>query len=125
MRHEHTLRKVGGIRYARACASHQVVADAGHCFDLDHAHVIALFRIDGVVRAVTNICPHKHMSVIANGHVEHGTVRCPMHGWTYRISTGEPVIGSSRLRTYACFEADGYVWVEWPEDEIPSWAAGL
>jgi nitrite reductase/ring-hydroxylating ferredoxin subunit len=122
---QHVVREHDGRRFARACRTEAVTAESGHCFDLDHAHVVALFRVDGAVRAVTNICPHKHMSVIANGHVDNGTVRCPMHGWTYRIDTGEAVIGGASLRTYASFEADGWVWVEWPDDEVPRWAAAL
>lgn len=122
MTEQHVVRFVNNTRFARVCRPASVPQDAGYCFDMDFAHVVAVFCVDGVMHAVSNICPHKHMSVICNGHVEKGTVRCPMHGWTYSIATGAPIVGASSLRTYKCIEMDGWVWVEWPDDEVPRWA---
>ena len=51
-----------------------------------------------------------------------GTVSCPYHGWTYRLSDGElvavitdgpdsPMCGKAAVRTYPTAEAMGLVWV--------------
>jgi nitrite reductase/ring-hydroxylating ferredoxin subunit len=55
---------------------------------------IAVFNVEGRVFAVNNVCPHR------GGPLIRGTVqitpdgaqlRCPMHGWPFRLATGESV----------------------------------
>jgi len=49
---------------------------------------IALFRVAERVYAVNNRCPHRDGPLI-RGFVEDGpTIRCPMHGWRYDLTTG-------------------------------------
>jgi nitrite reductase/ring-hydroxylating ferredoxin subunit len=54
---------------------------------------IAVFLVDGVVRAVDDRCPHTG-GPLADGQVVDGCVICPWHGWVYELRTGEKVVGS-------------------------------
>ncbi len=49
--------------------------------------LIALFREDGVVRAIDDTCPHMGAS-LAGGYVEGGVVTCPWHAWRFRLADG-------------------------------------
>ena len=62
---------------------------------------IAVFRTrDGGVHAVQATCPHLGGS-LADGIVGSGKVSCPLHGFAFELSTGEPVESTcSALRTY-------------------------
>lgn len=48
---------------------------------------IALFKIDGEIHALTNVCPHRG-GPIGEGAVEAGLVTCPWHGWQFNVTTG-------------------------------------
>ena len=49
---------------------------------------IALLRVDGQVYAIQNRCPHRSGPLV-RGFVEAGpSIRCPMHGWRYDLTTG-------------------------------------
>lgn len=65
-----------------------------------NGHEIALFRVGDDLFAVTNVCPHQHSPVIAEGPLEQYVISCPMHGWSYDIRTGRAVNASGNLRTY-------------------------
>jgi len=61
---------------------------------------IALFKINEKIYAVNNICPHKQANIMHEGFVENGCVVCPLHGWTFELSTGNLVGGSRGLKSY-------------------------
>ncbi len=61
---------------------------------------IALFKIDGKVYAICNVCPHQHISALHQGELKGLHVTCPMHGWTYALDTGRAVGGSGNVSTY-------------------------
>ena len=77
---------------------------------------------DGVVKALHDRCPHRGVA-LSGGKVEFpGTISCPYHGWTYRLSDGElcavitdgpdsRMCGKVAVRTYPCDERLGLVWV--------------
>lgn len=48
---------------------------------------IALFNIDGIIYALDDACPHEGASLGA-GEMKEGCVSCPLHGWTFEVSTG-------------------------------------
>lgn len=64
-------------------------------------HEIAIFQSEGKFFAVSNICPHQHAPVIAEGIRSENIITCPMHGWSYDIETGKSTNGSGGL---TCFE---------------------
>ena len=61
---------------------------------------IAVFQIGEELHAITNVCPHQHAPVLAEGRLEGTHIECPMHGWKYDISTGKGIESSGRLDTY-------------------------
>lgn len=73
---------------------------------------IALFKLDGEIVAVGNVCPHQHFSRIHEGAVNDGAVTCPMHGWTFDLRTGRPRVGNGNLKTFPVKIVNGEVWVE-------------
>ena len=104
-------RTLDGVRWVRLCRSIDVVERRGFRVELDWDHDIALFRVEGITRAVSNVCPHKRAAMIYDGFIENGTIQCPLHGWTYNICTGEPLIGASKLTVYAVVEEGGWIWL--------------
>ena len=49
--------------------------------------VIALFNVDGEVRAIDGICAHAG-GPVAKGSLDGSIVTCPWHGWQYDVNTG-------------------------------------
>lgn len=107
---EHPERTIDGKRWVRLCRSIDVVERRGFRVELDWDHDIALFRVGGSACAVSNVCPHKRAAMIYDGFIEDETIQCPLHGWTYKIRTGESVVGASSLAVYDVREEDGWVW---------------
>ncbi len=106
---------VDGCRYVLVCRSVDVVERRGYRVEIDIEHDLALFRVDGQVRCVTNVCPHKREARIFDGFVADGTVSCPLHAWRFDLCTGKNVVGQAGLRTYDAIERGGQVWVSVPE----------
>ncbi len=48
---------------------------------------IALFKLDGEIFALENICPHMG-GPLGEGEIEDGIVTCPWHGWQFGIRDG-------------------------------------
>ena len=92
----------------------------GHSFLVD-GEDIAVFFIDGDFHAVTNICPHQHVPLIAEGELHGDVVTCPMHGWMYNVATGEGVHGAGTIRTYETFVQDGNLHVKIPKRQNQYW----
>lgn len=117
-------REVEGTIFLDVCASNDVFAKRGKNFFFDDETQIAVFRIDGVLYAVSNICPHQHAPVICDGYIEDLTVTCPLHGWIYSLETGKALGGGGRLRTYKVLEQDNRVLLEKPTPIVPKWTLG-
>lgn len=49
---------------------------------------LAVFLVDGRVRALDNECRHVG-NPVDGGAVEEGRLTCPWHGWTYDVATGD------------------------------------
>lgn len=73
---------------------------------------VALFKRNDAVYALHNVCSHQHFSKLHDGIIEGLRVTCPMHGWTYDMTTGKAVSGSGRVRTYTVIVKDDHVYVE-------------
>ena len=109
--HDRVIRIIDGIEWLRLCRSIDVQARRGFHVEVDIELDLALFRVDGIVRCVTNVCPHKRIALIYDGFVENGTITCPMHAWQFDICTGLNTAGSGGLKTYEVRERDEYVWL--------------
>lgn len=72
---------------------------------------VAVFNVDGDLRAVHNTCKHKG-GPLGEGQLFGSTVACPWHGWRYDVTTGQskqdPSIG---VETFDVEVRDGKVYV--------------
>ena len=113
-------------KYLEVCLSKDVFEKKGLKIQLpgDEDFQVAIFRVNGNLVCLDNICPHRHADRIFEGIIKDDTVMCPLHGWTYSLITGENVNkhqGLKNLNKYDCFELDGKVYIEEPKFEIPIW----
>ena len=84
---------------------------------------IALFRDRaGKVAAVSDICPHRRMS-LSLGRVEHDRLVCPYHGWSFTSAGEGESPGTPKLRcqidTYDTREEHGTIWLKGAGREVP------
>jgi len=114
-------REIDGTLFLQVCRSADVFPKRGKNFFFDEETQIAVFRVDGSLYAVSNICPHQHSPVICDGYIEDLTVTCPLHGWIYSLQSGKALGGGGRLKTYRVFEENGYVYIEKPRPVEPNW----
>ena len=49
---------------------------------------VAVFKVDGKVYALNNMCIHQKAAIIYDGFIEDGKVACPAHGWQFDLKTG-------------------------------------
>lgn len=61
---------------------------------------IALWRVNGRIYAINNVCPHQHFSMLHQGTIDGIYVACPMHGWSFSLEDGRAKSGSGQGRTY-------------------------
>jgi NAD(P)H-dependent nitrite reductase small subunit len=75
---------------------------------------IAVFRVDGVYRAIDNLCPHAS-APLCDGLVGDGKVACFLHGWEFDLQTGACDVGAQwSVETYPVREVDGRLQIDWP-----------
>jgi nitrite reductase/ring-hydroxylating ferredoxin subunit/DMSO/TMAO reductase YedYZ heme-binding membrane subunit len=61
---------------------------------------IAVFRYNGLISAVTNVCAHQR-GPLGEGRIIDGCITCPWHGWEYRPENGQsPPPFQERIPTY-------------------------
>jgi len=83
--------------------------------------LVALFFIKGQFYAVQNECPHQHYSNLHEGILNGLELTCPMHGWTFDLSTGQAMVGGGRLKRFGVKVVGNDVLVEAPKPD-PDWA---
>lgn len=115
-------RVIDGIRWVAVCRSVDVVTHKGKRIEFGLDHDIALFRVAGAIRAISNICKHQHAAVLCDGLVQNGIVECPLHGWQYDITTGTAIRGSTGLEIYDVYDDGETVWLKEPDERLPAWA---
>ena len=74
---------------------------------------IALFRIDGVLHALHDLCSHG-AARLSEGFIEGACVECPLHQGLVDIATGQPRSApiTDPVRSFAVREVEGRVEVE-------------
>lgn len=73
---------------------------------------IAVFRYDGKISAVTNVCAHQN-GPLGEGAVIAGCVTCPWHGHQFDPATGRaPAPFTDKIATYRVALRNGVVFVE-------------
>ncbi|MFN8358489.1 MAG: Rieske 2Fe-2S domain-containing protein [Candidatus Kapaibacterium sp.] len=114
-----------GVTYLLVSKSIDVFEGRSKNIIFDEELQIAIFRVNGLLYAVSNICLHQHAAVLCDGYVEKLTVRCPLHGWVYSLETGQTHGSRSHLKTYKIWEHQGDIYVEQPTAELPKWMDSL
>lgn len=71
-----------------------------------------LFRVDGRIVAVLNMCPHQKFKKLHDGLYENGIVTCPMHGWAYDVRSGISTNASGKLKTFNIIVKNGRIFLE-------------
>lgn len=72
---------------------------------------VAVFRYDGKISAVSNVCRHQ-AGPLGEGCVHQGLVTCPWHGFQYRPEDGvSPPPFTEKIPTYRVKIEDGAVYV--------------
>ena len=70
---------------------------------------VAVFRLrDGSLRAVSAICPHKG-GPLADGQIDDSVVVCPLHLFSWDLSTGCSQSGQPAINVYPVREDDGRI----------------
>lgn len=49
---------------------------------------VAVFKVEGEIYALANMCIHQKAAIIYDGFIEDGKVACPAHGWQFDLRTG-------------------------------------
>jgi methionine sulfoxide reductase heme-binding subunit len=76
-----------------------------------HGERVAVFRYDGKISAISNVCQHQN-GPLGEGRIVHGCVVCPWHGLRYRPQDGcaqEP--GNEKVPTFEVKIINGKVWI--------------
>lgn len=72
---------------------------------------VAIFRYDGKVSAVSNVCRHQN-GPLGEGKIVDGCITCPWHGYQYLPETGaSPPPFPEKVETYRARVVDGRVWI--------------
>ncbi|HXB61269.1 MAG TPA: Rieske (2Fe-2S) protein [Acidobacteriaceae bacterium] len=85
--------------WVRFCAAADAPAD-GELLQAEAAsRTICLANVDGTLRAVDNVCPHRQ-GPLAEGWIENGELVCPWHGWSFNPETGVCTNASGAVEAY-------------------------
>ena len=76
---------------------------------VDGGESVAIFRHQGRLSAVSNLCAHQN-GPLGEGRVVDGCITCPWHGFQYRLEDGcAPAPYTEKLATYRLRLRDGLV----------------
>jgi 3-phenylpropionate/trans-cinnamate dioxygenase ferredoxin subunit len=76
---------------------------------------IALYRLDGTIYAIDDVCTHE-FALLSQGFIEGGAIECPLHQACFDIATGRCLSGPATvdLRKYEVKVDSGEVYVRAP-----------
>ena len=102
-----------GPRFFKVCRLEQIPTGSGRIAYASGTRV-ALFKADGQIYAVQNLCPHAGAS-LGVGEFKGLVVTCPRHDWTFNVKTGACLNKRMySLRTFPVEVRQGEVWVQSP-----------
>ncbi|MCX7877221.1 MAG: Rieske (2Fe-2S) protein [Ignavibacteria bacterium] len=112
--------------FEKICRLSDLPERRGRKFTIEGDTDIAVFKIQGEVFAVSNICPHNKSQVMYDGYVDEELyLSCPVHGWKFSLKTGEtpPECRNtlSKLKTYQVVIENGEVWVKPEKKKMWFW----
>ncbi|MBV8118251.1 MAG: Rieske 2Fe-2S domain-containing protein [Candidatus Eremiobacteraeota bacterium] len=72
---------------------------------------VAIFTVDGEVRAYENCCPHQG-GPIGEGIVDGTTITCPWHAWCFDLRDGAMTLGDfASLRRFDAYVEGDAIYV--------------
>ena len=106
------------VAWVEVCAVGEIPENRAKVVCVPGRERVAVFKYDGRVSAVTNVCAHQR-GPLGEGKVVGGCVTCPWHGWEYRPHDGcSPPPFQERIATYRVKISNGRVWID-PEPLPP------
>ena len=97
--------------YFFICVENELKGSEGQRFYVNDTDV-AMFKVEGNIYALSNICPHQQASKIYEGFIEDNCVVCPLHGWTFSLETGNLHNGRRGLDTFPVKIEDGKIYAK-------------
>ena len=105
--------------FIKICPTTEVYNCRGRSFPLDDETEIALFKVEGKIYAIDNVCPHNHTPQMFDGYIEDMYVACPVHGFRFHLETGvQPTKLGCKLRTFETKIIDEFVYVKKPAKKL-------
>ncbi len=74
-------------QWVRLCGVGDAPTEGMVCEQQAGEFEICLARINGELKAVDNLCPHRR-GPLGQGWIEGNAVVCPWHSWAFDLSTG-------------------------------------
>jgi nitrite reductase/ring-hydroxylating ferredoxin subunit len=94
------LARAAPAGFVDVCAADDIVEKRGRTVCLSGERV-AVFRYDGKVSAVSNVCKHQN-GPLGEGKIVAGCIVCPWHGYEYEPASGRaPAPFTERLPTFS------------------------
>lgn len=78
-----------GITWHKVATASQVTEDDPVAVEIGDT-AIGLYRVDGEIRALSNICSHA-FAMLTDGFVDGNLVECPLHQAQFDICTGKAI----------------------------------
>ena len=103
--------------FEKVCNIDMLEEKIGKKFFVDDIE-IAVFKVDGNVYAVSNICPHQKVHLIYDGYVDGERVNCPIHGWQFNLKDGRLPGGGRGLSSYPVKIVNGDVYIKVVKKEL-------
>ncbi|PVB61786.1 Rieske 2Fe-2S domain-containing protein [Labrenzia sp. 011] len=83
-----------------ACEVGDIDDDCARVVTLDGGERVAIFKYDGKLSAITNVCAHQN-GPLGEGKVLWGCITCPWHGYQYNLADGRaPAPFTEKVSTY-------------------------
>jgi len=105
--------------FVKICHISEISEEGGRNFQLDDETEIALFKVNGEIYAIDNVCPHNHIPLMFRGNVNDMYVSCPVHGFEYHLKTGkQPEKTGCSIRIFEVKIQDSSIFVKKPDKKI-------
>ncbi len=100
-----------GAEWIDVCGVEEIPENRAKKVTIRGAERIAVFRYEGKVSALTDLCAHQQ-GPLSEGKIVGGCVTCPWHGYQYLPHNGQsPPPFTERIVTYRVRVEDGRVWL--------------
>jgi NAD(P)H-dependent nitrite reductase small subunit len=103
--------------FTKICKLADLKEESGKQFFVDDVE-IAVFKVQGEVFALSNICPHQKTHLMHEGFIENDYVGCPVHGWMFNLKTGNLPQGRRGLIPYEVIVDGANVYVKVIKKEL-------